>query len=80
MPLDSAGALKLGDPKLFRQQCFIDGAWVDADDGSTIEVNNPATGKTLGTVPKMGRGSQRSATRLAFEDRKGARSNPAQVV
>ncbi|MBB3065198.1 MULTISPECIES: NADP-dependent succinate-semialdehyde dehydrogenase [Limibacillus] len=65
MPLDSAGALKLGDPKLFRQQCFIDGAWVDADDGSTIEVNNPATGKTLGTVPKMGEAETRRAVEAA---------------
>ena len=26
----------LQDPKLLRQQCYVDGAWVDADSGATI--------------------------------------------
>ena len=26
------GSLKLKDPGLFRQQCYIDGGWCDADD------------------------------------------------
>jgi succinate-semialdehyde dehydrogenase / glutarate-semialdehyde dehydrogenase len=47
-------AMKLTDAKLFRQQCYIDGAWVDADGGGTIAVENPANGERLGTVPKMG--------------------------
>ena len=46
--------MKLHDQKLFRQQCYIDGAWVDADSGETIDVTNPATGEKLGTIPKMG--------------------------
>jgi succinate-semialdehyde dehydrogenase / glutarate-semialdehyde dehydrogenase len=41
-------------PDLFREQAHIDGAWVDADHGGSITVTNPATGKPLGTVPKMG--------------------------
>ena len=36
--------LELKDSKLFRQQCYIDGAWLDADDKSTIAVKNPADG------------------------------------
>lgn len=48
------GAPQLNDGKLFRQQCYIDGAWTDADSGATIAVNNPATDEVLGTVPKMG--------------------------
>ncbi|MCZ7166758.1 aldehyde dehydrogenase, partial [Salmonella enterica] len=43
--------MQLKDTQLFRQQAFIDGAWVDADNGQTIKVNNPATGEILGTVP-----------------------------
>ncbi|RPI48691.1 MAG: succinate-semialdehyde dehydrogenase (NADP(+)), partial [Betaproteobacteria bacterium] len=43
---------KLNDPKLFRQQCYIDGAWIDADDKSTITVVNPANGTVVGTVPR----------------------------
>ena len=55
--------MQLNDMSLFRRQCYIDGAWADADDGATIEVTNPATGETLGTVPKMGA----NETRLAIE-------------
>ena len=46
--------LELRDAGLFRQQCYIDGTWLDADDGRTIAVTNPATSKPLGTVPNMG--------------------------
>ena len=46
--------LTLTDPSLLRQQAYIDGAWCDADDASTITVTNPATGVAIGTVPHMG--------------------------
>ena len=44
----------LQNPDLFRQQAFVGGRWCDAESGATIEVNNPATGEILGTVPCMG--------------------------
>ncbi|MBB4857625.1 succinate-semialdehyde dehydrogenase/glutarate-semialdehyde dehydrogenase [Novosphingobium chloroacetimidivorans] len=37
-----------------KQQCYIDGQWVDADNGATFEVTDPGSGKVLGTVPKAG--------------------------
>ncbi len=46
--------MQLKDNSLFRQQCYVDGKWVDADKRGTISVNNPADNSTLGTVPKMG--------------------------
>ena len=46
--------LELKDGALFRQSCYIDGAWTDADNGATVEVNNPATDGILGTIPKLG--------------------------
>ena len=46
--------LNLKDPSLLRQQAFINGEWCDADDGTTINVTNPATGETVGTAPHMG--------------------------
>jgi succinate-semialdehyde dehydrogenase / glutarate-semialdehyde dehydrogenase len=46
--------LPLQDSDLFRQQAYIGGRWCDAESGATIEVNNPATGEILGTVPRMG--------------------------
>jgi succinate-semialdehyde dehydrogenase/glutarate-semialdehyde dehydrogenase len=48
-----------------RQQCFINGAWVDADSGATIDVVDPGTGKTMGTVPKMGADEARRAVAAA---------------
>ncbi|MBE9558269.1 MAG: NADP-dependent succinate-semialdehyde dehydrogenase [Proteobacteria bacterium] len=57
--------MQLKDKSLFRQQCYIDGAWVDADGGETINVNNPATGDILGAVPKMGADETRRAIEAA---------------
>ncbi len=57
--------MQLKDPKLFRQQCYIDGKWVDADNRATISVNNPADNSILGTVPKMGATETRRAIEAA---------------
>jgi succinate-semialdehyde dehydrogenase/glutarate-semialdehyde dehydrogenase len=57
--------LSLKDPTLLRQQCFIDGAWCDADDKQTITVTNPATNSVIGTVPKMGSNETRLAIHAA---------------
>lgn len=46
--------LPLKDSDLFRQQAYMGGRWCDAESGATLEVNNPATGEILGTVPLMG--------------------------
>ncbi len=46
--------LKLKDPGLFRKQAYVAGKWIDADDGATVAVTNPANGETLGTVPMCG--------------------------
>ncbi len=45
---------QITDTKLFRQQCFFNGIWQDADSGSIIDVYNPANDTVLGAVPKMG--------------------------
>ena len=57
--------MQLNDAKLFRQQAYIDGSWVDADSGKTINVNNPATNEIIGTVPKMGADETRRAIEAA---------------
>ncbi|HEX9873149.1 MAG TPA: NADP-dependent succinate-semialdehyde dehydrogenase [Deferrimonas sp.] len=56
---------KLSDPSLFRQKCYLDGTWSDADSGATLAVTNPANGKALGTVPKMGEVETRRAIEAA---------------
>lgn len=45
----------LNRPDLLRDACFIDGKWLKASDGYSIPVNNPATGATICSVPKLGR-------------------------
>ena len=57
--------MHLNDPSLFREQCYLDGAWVDADDGTRLEVDNPADGSRLGTVPRMGAAETRRAIEAA---------------
>jgi succinate-semialdehyde dehydrogenase/glutarate-semialdehyde dehydrogenase len=58
-------AMKLRDATLFRQQCYIGDGWQDADSGDVLDVSNPATGKTIGTVPNMGIAETRRAVEVA---------------
>src|SRR3954464_14410941 len=53
-PAEALASLSLKDRKLFREQCYIDGNWVDADSRKSTPVINPATGEELGAVPRMG--------------------------
>ncbi|MDH3319547.1 MAG: NAD-dependent succinate-semialdehyde dehydrogenase [Betaproteobacteria bacterium] len=55
----------LKDPKLFREQCYIGGAWTAADGGKTFAVRNPANGAQLGTVPDMGAAETKKAIAAA---------------
>ncbi len=57
--------MQLKDGSLFRQQNYIDGAWCDADGGGVIEVDNPATGEIIGTVPRAGTAETRRAIEAA---------------
>jgi len=57
--------MQLKDPKLFREQAYIDGKWVAADKGGTVAIDNPANGKRLGTVPEMGAAETRRAIEAA---------------
>jgi succinate-semialdehyde dehydrogenase/glutarate-semialdehyde dehydrogenase len=57
--------LQLKDPSLFRQQCYVDGKWVDADSKATLDVHNPADGTLIGTVPNMGGAETKRAIEAA---------------
>ena len=57
--------MQLKDPTLLRQQAYINGAWLDADNGETHPVTNPATGEHLGTIPMMGAAETRRAIEAA---------------
>ena len=60
---DLKAALK--DAGLFREQCYINGEWLDADSKVSIPVTNPATGAVLGHVPRMGAAETRRAIEAA---------------
>ncbi len=64
MNLDTV-TVNLNNISLFHEHCYIDGAWVEATGGGTIEVNNPADGSILGTVPAMGKDDTRRAIAAA---------------
>src|SRR5262245_43955765 len=57
--------ISLKDPKLFREQCYLDGAWAGADSKKAFPVHNPATGDMLGSVPDMGAAETRRAIEAA---------------
>ncbi len=51
------GAVKimdLNDSQLWRTQAFIDGAWVDAEDGEHFVVDNPSSGAEIARVANCG--------------------------
>ena len=53
--------LQLRDPSLLRSRCYVDGKWIDASDGKTIDVTDPATGALIGRVPSLGAEDVRAA-------------------
>jgi succinate-semialdehyde dehydrogenase/glutarate-semialdehyde dehydrogenase len=57
----------LKDPAIFRQACYIDGAWVTAGSGATITVDDPATGQAVGVVPRLGAAETRQAIDAASQ-------------
>jgi len=67
----------LQDPKLFRQQCYVDGKWLDADSKGTLEVTNPADGAVIGTIPAFGAAETRRAIEAANKALPGWRKKTA---
>jgi succinate-semialdehyde dehydrogenase/glutarate-semialdehyde dehydrogenase len=44
----------LKDQSLFREAALVGGTWIEAAHDNAIDVSNPATGKVIGRVPKLG--------------------------
>ncbi len=53
--LDTTTNLKslLNDPSLLVEQSYVNGEWIDGDDGSTFVVNNPARGDVIANVADL---------------------------
>ena len=57
--------MKLKDPKLLKQACYVGGKWSEALNGQTSPVVNPSTGKVIASVPVLGRDETLSAIHTA---------------
>jgi len=57
--------LKLNNPSLLRSQSYINGEWVGADDGATVDVLNPANGELVATICSLGAEETRRAIEAA---------------
>ncbi|MGB3280501.1 MAG: aldehyde dehydrogenase family protein, partial [Pseudorhodobacter sp.] len=55
--LDTATDLRamLKDPSLLATKAYVAGEWIDADDGATFDVTNPARDDVICSVPNLGR-------------------------
>jgi succinate-semialdehyde dehydrogenase/glutarate-semialdehyde dehydrogenase len=71
--------IDLKDPSLLKAKAYIAGEWQGAASGETFEVRNPATGRVLGTVPKMGAAETRRAIEAADAAWGAWRAQPAKA-
>ncbi|MHA6180511.1 NAD-dependent succinate-semialdehyde dehydrogenase [Pseudomonas mohnii] len=46
--------MKLNDLKLLREQAYVNGQWIESDDGNRFPVSNPANGETIAEVSSLG--------------------------
>ena len=60
-----------------RREFYINGQWVDADDGATFDVTNPADGSLVATVAKAGAAETRRAIEAADRAMKDWRARTA---
>src|SRR5947199_8401600 len=68
---------QLKDPRLFREACYVNGQWVQAASGQSLNVDNPATGEIIGTVPKLSAAETRQAIEAANRAFPGWSKKPA---
>jgi succinate-semialdehyde dehydrogenase/glutarate-semialdehyde dehydrogenase len=67
----------LQDPSLLRNRAYIDGAWVEAEGGRHIYVDNPGDGSLVGAVPDMGAAETKRAIAAAERALPAWRALPA---
>ncbi len=72
MPRDATDlASLLKDPSLIATKAFVAGEWIDADDGATFPVTNPARGDVICAVADLGRDETARAIAAAEAAMKG---------
>ncbi len=65
MPDPLKTTLTLSNPTLFREQSYVNGEWISAENGATFEVSNPADGTLLARVAELGVVGARAAIEAA---------------
>jgi len=69
--------MKIQDTSLFRTRAYIDGAWLDSNNGETYDVTNPATNEVLAQVASCGKDETRTAIDAAAIAQKSWAAVPA---
>ena len=69
--------IRLADTRLLRTAAYVNGAWIGAQGGGTLEVRNPANGELLGGVPDCGGAETRAGIDAAAAALPGWRARPA---
>ena len=71
------------DPALRRNRAYVDGSWIEADNGATVDIANPATGEVISNVPRLGAVETRraiDAAALAFPGWRGRTASQRAVI
>lgn len=72
-------SLSLSDPSLLKSQAYINGQWVDADNGATFPVTNPANGELIVEVAKVGAAETARAVAAADQAMRAWKRQPAKA-
>jgi succinate-semialdehyde dehydrogenase / glutarate-semialdehyde dehydrogenase len=67
----------LRDPSLLVERAYVNGAWIEADDGATLAVTNPADGSLIARVPALRAAETRRAIEAAEQRFESWREVPA---
>ncbi|GGO83501.1 NAD-dependent succinate-semialdehyde dehydrogenase [Marinobacterium nitratireducens] len=70
-------SIQLRDSSLLKTQGYINGQWVDADNGATFDVFNPATGEKIAEVASLGADETRRAIEAAEAAMQDWKARPA---
>ena len=73
-------SLSLSDPSLLKSQAYINGQWVDADNGATFPVTNPANGELIVEVAKVGAAETARAVAAADQAMRAWKKQPAKAA
>jgi succinate-semialdehyde dehydrogenase/glutarate-semialdehyde dehydrogenase len=68
---------RLQDPSLLAELAYVDGQWIAADSGATLDIRDPATGHLIAQVPAMDAADTRRAIEAAERAWPAWRARPA---